>query len=1004
MEDKVGNVAAATTVDGINFAAAADMTIRGEGGSSPSLVRHHSDVGTSQQGSEPHSSELDHRLPLHSTNHHHSLKDIHHNAHTATASINSWYPPQEYMNVNNRLFQSNHESFLEKMARQECRNLPCKEHQSLNGVHQSDLNNDIHASNQNNDAENDEDGRNEERRRFMLLDFESDNDDSDSEEYSSTEDEGEEEEEQHLREEGNVSDEIIDEEEDGDNDHQDLNDEPANQLVVGDERVNEGDVNNSNRQVENSIDLRERANSFSVLDLLSTFTSSTIAYIPTMEKNPSSNLNHQRITSLLLSLANSEEQPLIRADIPWSVIISFGSLFMHPSQHQNLSSSVLKSSFLEASAPAHLQPKPCHLQTLYHQQRDPNGARLIQGVLRMDPPLDAVKVLLDAFPLSCLDMEGFFTACQFAHPNTSRRTRECRHEIDIGYSSAKESHDNTSFLGKSDIAADKDDDYEHETDDVGEVVKLVMKRTISARRLNSIEWGMVAFLGDARISPSHAKLLLRHAPEALIDSKHGAFGVSPLDRMASGFFIHGETNAWVEKLRLALRVAAFVWLRQKQLEGEEGDRSSSSTKILLPKGFFCSDCRLLRRRESSFDTKGSNSAQSFYPYHELIRLIISPNFRGNKFGKRGFLKTLQACEQSDPDAFLRPDNEGNLPIHIALRSECETVLGVKDERRLIKYLLDLDQNTALCPEGSSGCGRRLPLRMSVENAWPVYDLIIMSALACCEGTLNDLAVTNDCKRDSQKYKHESESEHCCKDYIVANMVLDRPLLHDALNGPYHPRFGIHGARQLVKNIISKITHYHYQQQNRGSAGKSHHNLTNFADANGRTALHIALESKWPVYDLIVQANPNFCLETRDPTRHGFFPFQIAACEFTAGCLNEGGKVKKERQAQLVLDGSAEASELSSGATGAQLVLYGSAKASGLSSGAAGDQKEVALVEMSMLFELIRESPLCVTWRMSDENQSEVREQTNSVDGSSSGDYSSRRSKKRRRPSSPANMT
>ena len=79
-----------------------------------------------------------------------------------------------------------------------------------------------------------------------------------------------------------------------------------------------------------------------------------------------------------------------------------------------------------------------------------------------------------------------------------------------------------------------DDGYDSDDSDVGEVVKLVMHRTICARKLNNIAWGMLAFLGDARFSPSHAKLLLVHNPEALTDSRHGAFGVSPLDRMASG--------------------------------------------------------------------------------------------------------------------------------------------------------------------------------------------------------------------------------------------------------------------------------------------------------------------------------------------------------------------------------------------------------------------------------------------------------------------------------------
>jgi len=929
-------------------------------------IRHHerrrSEEGMTQKCSDEPSFDPDHELPLHSTEiHPHSLS-LHSDSLRTSTAINNWHPPQHH--PNRRLFQRNHESFLEDMARREC--------QSVND-----------ADNRNNALEIDEDGRIEERRRFMLLDFESDDDTSDSDEESSTDDE--EGDDDDLTEQGNVNGGDMDDddgEEEGGPDDQDLDVEPDhNQLVVVNGTVNERDDENLEQK---------KASSLIVQHMLPA--ALPIAFnMPTMKESQSTNMNTQRMSSLLRSLANSEEQPLIRADIPWSVIISCGSPLLHSTQKH----SHLKPFGSEAQAPSHLQPKPSLLRTLYQQLRDPNGGRLLQGVLRMDPPLEAVKVLLDSFPLACLDMEGFFTACQFAHPNTSSCMMEYRQgNVDRGCDFAKESHNNIQLSAESNSTTNESGyDSEHENDDVGEVVKLVMHQTIRARRLNSIDWGMVAFLGDARISPSHAKLLLRHAPEALIDSKHGAFGVSPLDRMASGFFIHGETNAWVEKLRLALRVAAYV-RRQKQLEEKDG-KSSLSTKISLPKGFFSLGCKLLRRRESLFDNESCDfqshcRAQSFYPYHELIRLLVSPNFQGNKFGQHGFLQTLRACTQSDPDAFLRPDNEGNLPIHVALRSECETVLGLKGERRLIKYLLDLDQNAALCPEGSAGCKgkrRRLPLRMSIENAWPVYDLIIKSALACCGGSPNSMPMKSECKEDpSETSVYKGGSLDSSGDFIVANMIFDQPLLHDALNGPYHSRFGIHGARQLVKNIISKITHYRYEQQNQ-SDNKSQCILTNFVDTNGRTALHIALESKWPVHDLIVQASPNFCLEARDPTRHGFFPFQIAACAFTASYTNERGK----QQSPPVLSGSNEDNR--SIFSGVSNVVK-----------AAGDEKVASLVEMSMLFELIRESPLCVTWSMSyEDNQSNARHRVHTLkgfDGRSSAIDAKRfmrRSKKRRQP-------
>lgn len=486
----------------------------------------------------------------------------------------------------------------------------------------------------------------------------------------------------------------------------------------------------------------------------------------------------------------------------------------------------------------------------------------------MDPPLEVVRVLLDAFPLSCLDMEAFFIACQFAHPHTSRRSK-ASHALDV----------DTAF----------------EIDDVGDVIRLVMHETIRIRRLNNIDWGMVAFLGDARISPSHAKLLLLHFPEAVIDSNHGTFAVSPLDRMVSGYFIHGETTAWVEKLRIALRVAAYVRLRREQIEQDP----TLPKEITMPSFFFSSDCHVLRRRESGIIGGAKlNSAQTFYPYHELIRLIISPDFQGTRFGKDGFLRTITACSKSDPDAFLRMDNEGNLPIHVALQSTCNSVLGVDGERRLIRYLLNLNRSTSLCLEGNTCVDgpRRLPLRMSIENGWPVFDLIIAAALACGS------TVTSNANE--------------------FNIRVDRPLLHDALDGSYHPQFGIGFLREMVKYIIAKV--FHHQFPNSQNHMRT---LTAPVDIDGCTALHVALASKWPVYDLLAQVYPDHSLEVRDPSRFGFFPFQIAACDFADGCRKE--------------------------APDGKTVLLRTVTST-------GDDEQRRLIELSVLFEIVRECPHCVT--------------------------------------------
>ena len=46
------------------------------------------------------------------------------------------------------------------------------------------------------------------------------------------------------------------------------------------------------------------------------------------------------------------------------------------------------------------------------------------------------------------------------------------------------------------------------------------------------------------------------------------------------------------------------------------------------------------------------------------------------------------------------------------------------------------------------------------------------------------------------------------------------------------------------------------------------------DSDGRTALHVALQHKWPVYDMLIKATPT-SLENQDPSSR-LYPFQTLA--------------------------------------------------------------------------------------------------------------------------------
>jgi hypothetical protein len=270
------------------------------------------------------------------------------------------------------------------------------------------------------------------------------------------------------------------------------------------------------------------------------------------------------------------------------------------------------------------------------------------------------------------------------------------------------------------------------------------------------------------------------------------FGVSPLDRMMSGAFIHGGYLEWVEKLKLALWTAA----------------------------------------NGSLNEWGNHP---FYPFHDIIKRLVSSDFMGVQFGALSFVNSLTACieaeatvQSSDDDPpFHQLDASGNLPLHIALQKECDTNLGVIGERKLIKFLVHSNPQSAMKRDGNGV----LPIVLAVTNGWPVYDIIINT---------------------------------CLPEYIQGQTAqnTDRQLetsflLHDVLNCNFHQRFGIEGARSIIKFILKK---------NPSSVDLPHE--------NGCLPLHIGIKNGWPCHDLLIVASPS-TLENKDPQTH-LYPFMLAA--------------------------------------------------------------------------------------------------------------------------------
>jgi len=377
---------------------------------------------------------------------------------------------------------------------------------------------------------------------------------------------------------------------------------------------------------------------------------------------------------------------------------------------------------------------------------DKLAAFLLQSVLRMDPPVDVIRDITRLYPKSCVDMDPFYAACQYSSD---------------------------------------------------EVVQLLTRRTMKARLAEGIHWSMLALLGDARIRLSHAVYLLQYNPEAVVDSNHGLFGVSPLDRMLSGAFIHGDAETWVNKVKLALLTA---------------DRGSVE----------------------------DNGSKPFYSFHALVKRIISSDFMGVQFGAFTFVNCLSACVDGEEShlPFHQVDENGNLPIHIVFGQKCDTNLGIIGERKLVKFLLQVNGASASTKNGDGA----MPIRLAVENGWPVYDIIAHRCL---------IDYTEGIIQESSAAVPSEATE-----VIAEKKDL---FFHDILNGPYSNRFGISGARELVRFVLQKFP----------IAAEA-------PNALGRFPIHLAIENTWPCHDLIIAAAP-FTLEVKDPLT-GMYPFQIAASE------------------------------------------------------------------------------------------------------------------------------
>ena len=232
-------------------------------------------------------------------------------------------------------------------------------------------------------------------------------------------------------------------------------------------------------------------------------------------------------SSELLKVAASELVPPIRANINWNNVIS--ELPQYPG----------------------------------YEVGDPCGFVLLTGVLRMMPPSCVVEAVITRFERSFIS---------FRPPNNIHPSIQESISTSFRKPTATKNHSESAspcvemdpFFIACQYASD-------------ECVYVVLRKTLKARRKAGRTWSMLAYLGDARVQTRHAKMLLDNEVQGAIDDpEHGAFGVSPLDRMMCGKFIHGSIDEWSEKLGLALIAAECGGITN-----HDGDNSNSDNNKVV---------------------------------------------------------------------------------------------------------------------------------------------------------------------------------------------------------------------------------------------------------------------------------------------------------------------------------------------------------------------------------------------------------------------------------------
>ena len=120
---------------------------------------------------------------------------------------------------------------------------------------------------------------------------------------------------------------------------------------------------------------------------------------------------------------------------------------------------------------------------------------------------------------------------------------------------------------------------------------------------------------------------------------------------------------------------------------------------------------------------------SCHPIHTALRrALMNPDFFKNQKVTQRVVWLMHQLRLKDPTLFRQTDQNGDLPLHVALRATCTAGSGFAQTKDLIAVLVDAHAESARTKTAEG----RLPIHLGLENGWPCHDVLLQVAPDCLQ--------------------------------------------------------------------------------------------------------------------------------------------------------------------------------------------------------------------------------------------------------------------------------